>query len=154
MAKTSEDGKGESLREWGALYAGAADVTDELFRAREFFDPRDLVQVKYEMLRRAQHEGVSVSEAARRFGFSRQAFYQARAIFQKHGLPVLVPSRPGPTRVHKLSRDVMAVVRERLAADDSLRSADLAASIAERFGLSVHPRSVERALARRVKKGR
>jgi hypothetical protein len=37
-------------------------VTDELFQ--EFFDPRDLVQVKYEMLRRVQTEGQPVGRSA------------------------------------------------------------------------------------------
>ncbi len=43
---------------------------------------------------------------------------------------------------------LQAFARERLEAEPSLRSAELAELIAERFGLRVHPRSVERALAR------
>ena len=42
----------------------------------------------------------------------------------------------------------MGFARDRLAADPSLRSADLAEGIAARFGVRVHPRSVERALQR------
>ena len=63
---------------------GAAEAArDELFLRHEFFDPRDLVQVKYEMLRRVRVDGASVSQAARDFGFSRTAFYRA--------LPLLSP---------------------------------------------------------------
>lgn len=154
MAKPIEDKKVQALRDWGAWHASAADVTDEWFRSHEFFDARDLVQVKYEMLRRVQHDGMSLSEASRRFGFSRQAFYQAQAVFQEQGLPGLIPKRPGPKTAHKLSGDVLAFLDEQLADNDSLRSTELATLIAEQFDLSVHPRSIERAFERRRKKGR
>ncbi len=41
-----------------------------------------------------------------------------------------------------------SIARQLRDADPSLRSADLAGAIAARFGITVHPRSVERALAR------
>ena len=66
------------------------------------------------------------------------------------GLAALVPARPGPRRAHKLTDEVVAFARQLLEADPSLRSVDLADAIAERFGVRVHPRSVERALARIV----
>ena len=123
-------------------------VTDEAFRESEFLDARDLVQVKYEMVRRVRLEGEPVSRAARAFGFSRPSFYQARAALEQGGLPALVPARPGPRRAHKLSEEVVAFAQEQLEADPTLRSADLVAAIEKRFGVRVHPRSVERALAR------
>ncbi len=58
------------------------------------------------------------------------------------------PARPGPRRAHKLTAEVVAFARQLLDADPSLRSTQLAEAIAERFGITVHPRSVERALAR------
>ena len=81
-----------------------------------FFDPEDLVQVKYEMLRRVREEGASVTQASAAFGFSRPSFYAAQAAFQEAGLPGLVPRRPGPRRAHKLSGPVLALLEEALAA--------------------------------------
>jgi hypothetical protein len=43
---------------------------------------------------------------------------------------------------------VVAFVRDHLEADPSARPADLVELIADRFGVRVHPRSIERALAR------
>jgi transposase len=106
------------------------------------------VQVKYEMVRRARVEGATVSGAAAGFGFSRPSFYEAAAALDAGGLPALVPARPGPRRAHKLTPEVVAFAEQLRQADPSLRTQDLAAAIAERFGISVHPRSVERALAR------
>ena len=118
-----------------------------------FFDPEDLVQVKYEMLRRVREEGARVSAASAAFGFSRPSFYAAQAAFQEAGLPGLVPQRPGPRRAHKLSAAVLALLEQALAAEPALSSAALAGLLEERLALRVHPRSIERALARRAKKG-
>ena len=118
-----------------------------------FFDPEDLVQVKYEMLRRVREEGERVTEASAAFGFSRPSFYAAQAAFREAGLPGLVPQRPGPRRAHKISGPVLELLEEALAAEPALTSAALARLLWERLALRVHPRSIERALARRAKKG-
>ena len=151
---TAKDAKSEALRQQGVLYAHPQDVTDPLFRSGEFFDPRDLLQVKYEMLRRVRVEGFSVTAAAGAFGFSRPAFYQAQAAYQRHGLSGLIPQRPGPRRAHKLSDEVLNFVLQHQARDPALRASTLSVLVREAFGLSVHPRSIERALARPRKKGR
>jgi len=147
-------GKAQALRRYHALNPRAQAVTDPVFTSENpFFDARDIVQVKYEMLRRVRQEGVPVSQAAATFGFSRPSFYQAQALFEQAGLPGLMPQRPGPKRAHKLSEQVVDVLEEALAESPALNSAQLAGLLEERFGLRVHRRSVERALARRRKKG-
>lgn len=144
--------KAEALRHHRSLNPTPEQVTDERFQAEGFFDPRDLVQVKYEMVRRVQEEGATVTEAARAFGFSRPTFYQAREALQAEGLAGLVPKRPGPRSAHKLTPEVMTFVEQLQGERPGLGAEDLAGEIERRFGISVHPRSVERALARREKK--
>ena len=51
------DDKGESLRQQGVLNPHPQRVVDPLFLEGGFFDPRDLVQVKYEMLHRVHSRG-------------------------------------------------------------------------------------------------
>lgn len=148
MAKRRQDPKVAELRAERSLNPRPEDVVDEEFQSSEFFDARDLVQVKYEMVRRARVDGVPVSRSAAAFGFSRPSFYQAQAAVDAHGLAGLVPARPGPRRAHKLTEQIVDFARRARVDDPTLRSADLAELIAERFGISVHPRSVERALAR------
>jgi transposase len=145
----SEDPKTESLRERYALNPHPHKVTDPLFLKNEFFDPRDLVQVKYEMLRRVRIEGMTVTQAAQAFGFSRPVFYQALAAFEEDGLPGLVPRRPGPKGAHKLTDEILGYLQQQQALDQALRAGTLSKQVLEKFGLSVHPRSIERALKRR-----
>jgi len=146
--------KRRALKEHGALHPRPGQVHDPLFQHSEFFDPRDLMLVKYEMLRRVRIEGQSATQAAKAFGFSRVAFYHARAAFQKEGLPGLLPRQRGPKDAHKLTEAVLKFIDRQRSADSRLRAPELAAMIREQLGVSVHPRSIERALARRRKKGR
>jgi transposase len=155
MSKDRQDLKHETLQKFGTLRSAAEAVSDEHFLNHTFFDPRDLVQVKYEMVRRVRIEGQSVSQASRDFGFSRTAFYQAQSLLQQQGLPGLIPQRPGPKGAHKLSDEVMAFIERRQQdADEALRPKALAQMICREFGFSVHPRSIERALSKGRKKGR
>jgi transposase len=154
MSKESQNPKYEALRQYGALNAAAEAVGDKGFLSHAFFDPRDLVQVKYEMLRRVRIDGESVSQAARDFGFSRTAFYQALALLEEQGLPGLIPKRSGPKGAHKLSEAVLEFIQQQQqGADEPLRFEALAELIGKQFDFSVHPRSIERALAKRRKKG-
>ena len=93
--------------------------------------------------------GAPVTEAAAAFGYSRPSYYAAAAALEASGLDGLVPARPGPRGGHKLTGQILAWAEEQLAADPGLRPAQLAGPIEEAFGVRVHPRSVERALARR-----
>ena len=127
-------------------------VTDPLFQEEDFFDARDLLQVKYEMLRRVRLEGWPVARAAETFGFSRPSFYKAQTAFGQAGLGGLFPKKRGPREAHKMTSDIVAFVSEMLGGDPGLSTAMLAQRIEERFGVIVHPRSIERALKRREKK--
>ena len=142
------DAKADALRASRTLHPHPEAVTDEAFVLEDFFDARDVVQVKYEMLRRVNEEGTSVSAAAAAFGFSRQSYYQAAAALETGGLPALVPAKPGPRGAHKLTGEVLDHIASLLAVDAALRPAQLAESVLARFGLRVHPRSIERALKR------
>jgi len=149
MAGPTPDRKAEELARSRTLNPRPEAVVDEAFAAAEFFDARDLVQVKYEMVRRVEADGASVTDAAASFGFSRQSYYTAAAALADGGLPALVPAKPGPRGAHKLTEEVVDHLETLRAADPALRAGELAAAVADRFGVRVHPRSVERALARR-----
>ena len=154
MARARQDPKEEALRAAWALNPRPGSVTDAAFTTSEFLDPRDLVQVRYEMVRRVRLEGQSVAATAANFGLSRPSWYATAAALDEGGLPALVRARPGPRRAHKLTEEVIAFLEATLADEPGLGSAELARRVEESFGVSVHPRSVERALERRRPKSR
>lgn len=143
--------KARFLKAQGCLNPHPENVRDDLFLANPFFDPRDLLQVKYEMLRRVREEGMPVSTAATRFGLSRPTFYAAQRAFASGGLPALVPARPGPRRAHKLDADVVEALRLARAQRPAPSSRELVELVRERFGMSVHRRSIDRVLTQQKK---
>ncbi len=147
--KQDEHTKVNALRESGTLNPHPEEVEDELFEGAAFFDKRDALQVKYEMVRRVERDGWSVARAARRFGFSRPSFYRAQAAIRERGLWGLVPERRGPKRAHKLTGEIMTFVEEQLA--EATRMDDVVLLVQERFSIKVHRRSIERRLRGRKK---
>jgi len=152
--RKAPDPKLDALRKHNSLHHTPEKVRDELFSSQDFFDARDLVQVRYEMLRRVRVDEQSISEVAGAFGVSRPTFYQALRAFESEGVLGLLPQKPGPRRAHKLDDNVVGFLEKCLAKDDGLKAADLALLVQNQLGLAVHPRSIERALARRKKKTR
>lgn len=146
------DPKVEVLRELGTLHTTPEKVVDPAFVEDAFFDPRDRLQVKYEMLRRVLHDGTSVVQATGQFGLSRPSFYKARRDFEQFGLAGLVPAKRGPRGPHKLTEPVMAFVASQLREDETLSAHALVERIEQRWGLRVHPRTLERALVRKKKR--
>jgi transposase len=146
------DPKLAALRRSSTLHPHPDRITDPLFLRHDFFDARDTLQVKYEMLRRVQIEGKPISPTAKMFGCSRPAFYQAQAAFKAQGLAGLLPHKRGPHRAHKLGEEVLDFVQQQRASQPPPSTGQLLQQIREHFQLTVHRRSLERAWARRKKK--
>ena len=145
-----DDAKTAALRASGTLHLHPETVRDALFLTHEFFDRRDRVQVRYEMLRRHRVDGRPVTEVADTFGVSRQGFYVAARTFGAAGIPGLLPRPRGPQRAHKCTDEILDFVEHwRAEAGETMADA-----VARRFGVAIHPRSLARALARRKKKRR
>ncbi|HEY5644730.1 MAG TPA: helix-turn-helix domain-containing protein [Pseudomonadales bacterium] len=142
------------MREEGALHPNPEGVGDEAFRRDEFFDARDRVQVRYEMLRRHRVDKEAVTAVAAAFGVSRQAFYTTEAAFEERGVAGLLPRRRGPKRAHKCTDEILDFVAQWRQTSPEAGKKDVARVVQERFGVSMHPRSIDRAFTRRRKKKR
>jgi transposase len=143
--------KAERLKQFGSLNRHPERVRAAWFLTGPFFDSQDLVQVKYEMLRQVLHEGLSKADAAALFGVSRPTFYQAEAALARDGLAGLLPRQRGPKGGHKLTSEIMHFIERRQSEDPHVHARGLARQIKAELKLSVHPRSIERALARKKK---
>jgi transposase len=145
-------GKIEALRQSGTLNRRPANVQASLFLEERFFDPQDLTQVKYEMLRHVRNEARPISRAAATFGLSRPAFYKAQEDFTRDGLAGLLPKRRGPKTRHKLTPEILARAAQMRAQQPPVPTPELLRHIQDTFGIQVHRRSLERALAPAKKK--
>ena len=141
--------KTRALLEEGTLNPVPEKVHDPKFRDSEFFDPHDVVQVKYEMLRRVSVENASVSNATQEYGVSRPTYYQTKASFDESGIAGLVPKKRGPRGPHKLQGEVLEFIREQLVAGEPIRARELAKLIRQKYDLDIHPRTIERAVVKK-----
>lgn len=146
------DPKLEALLAQGTANPRPQDVLDPAFQEGDFFDPRDLVQVKYEMLRRVRSEGRSVADAAASFGLSRPTFYKAHSDFERAGIGGLLPAKRGPRGPHKLTAEILDFITRLHVEEPSLDAAALLDRVQQKLGVRLHRRTLERALARSKKK--
>ena len=147
-----EAAKRRALEQSGTLNRYADNVTDPKFKNVAFFDPEDIMQVKYEMLRSVKKDETGIQQASKNFGFSRITFYKTDKAFNENGLAGLLPQKNGPRRAHKLSGEVMEFVKELIEKKPGIKSDRIREKIKDRFDLTVHKRSIERAIARSKKK--
>ena len=138
--------KADVLAEDGALNPAPEKVRDPKFQEGGFFDPCDVVQVKYEMLRRVSVEKASVTDASDDYGVSRPTYYQAKADFEEGGIARLVPKKRGPRGPHKIQGELLAFLRAQISPGQPIRARALAKLVQKELGLDVHPRTIERAV--------
>ena len=151
MTKKKDVEKEEILRNTRCLNPNPERVRSKVFHSGSFFDPRDLVQVKYEMLREVDRDGTSVSKAAADFGMSRPSFYQAKADFESGGIPALSGQKRGPRGAHKVTDEIFRFIESQLEKNRGLDSVELSDAIIEQFKIKIHPRTIERAIKRKKK---
>src|SRR5437868_4188842 len=152
MAKLKKpDQKTLELKRTGTLDPRPDSVSDTLFQENPFFDPKDLLQVRYEMLRRHSVDRASIVDVAAQFGVSRPTVYQAQAAFQQAGLSGLLPKHRGPKQRHKLSAEVVDYARTLQTAEPGWTTVACVQAIQKKFGITIHRRSLERAIASKKK---
>jgi len=139
----SQRSRRQTLQRQGLVHPHPEEVTAGVFSGGDpFFFTADKLQVKYEMLRAHVVDGCSVTSAAASHGYSRASFYVVAQAFEVSGMVGLIDERPGRRGPVKLTGKIEAFVR---AADASLSGAEVARLVQERFGVSLHRRTVERA---------
>ena len=141
----SQTSRLRALGESGLLHPNPAAVHAPLFATGGgFFLAADKVQVKYEMLRAHLVDGLPVTAAAAAHGYSRAAFYLVSASFEQLGMAGLLDERRGRRGPVKLAPEIVEFIR----ADASGSGAQVAEQVADRFGVRLHRRTVERARGR------
>jgi transposase len=148
------DPKRRALQATGTFNPRADHVRHALFQQSDFFDPEDLLQLKYETLRALDADGYSIAQAAREFGLSRPTIYQAQGQFQQAGLEGLLPRKRGPHQAHKLTAQVRQYLLDLVSDEPALPDRELARRVRQRFKVKLHPRTIHKALYPKAKRGR
>jgi transposase len=113
-----------------------------------------LLQLKYETLRALELESYPMAKAARDFGLSRPTIYEAQRQFQAQGLEGLLPHKRGPKAAHKLTDEVLQFVKDQIVSEANIKAEELVRRVRQRFGVKLHPRTIQKTLKGRAKRGR
>ena len=146
--------KQKNLEQTGTFNARAKGVCAPLFDNNEFFDARDLVQVKYEAIRAIEKEQRGFSQVSREFGLSRPTLYEVKKQFEQDGLAGLLPHKRGPKKPHKLNGEILKYAQDwRRQNPERTDYKSLAERIEREFSVRINPRTLQRALINKAKKG-
>lgn len=142
----SREEKRQILKQARALNEHPEQVRAPLFSRHPFFDPYDKVQVKYELLRAREVEGVSLTEACRRYGFTRESFRHILARFQAEGISGLFDRKRGRRGPVKATEAVRAFLRAERERQDHPSVQQLIERCHSELGVNVSRRTVFRIL--------
>lgn len=138
--------KVDFLRSEGLLNPRAERVDHPLFRDTEFFDPLDLSQVRYEMLRYARGENSPVAEACRLFAYSREYFYQLERDFKERGLVALMAGPRGRRPILALNQEIVNFIVHRKIENPGLSGEALREEILRFYRVNCSSRTVNRVI--------
>ena len=137
------------LRRTGTLNPRPDKVRDPQFEREEFFDARDLLQVRYELVRAAS-TGVPLAKVAERFGCSVPTCSRLKRAFHERGLFGLIRRRPGPRGPHKFTPEIVDFIVEYRRDHGPVGADKLVVLIADKFGVTVHPRGIYKILEKKT----
>jgi len=119
-------------------------VRDDLFLKNSFFDPNDIMQVKYEMLRKIHKENIPVINAAKIFGMTRQNYYKFKNYFESEGIVGLKPQKRGPKQAYKLTQKIITFIEKIINDIPKITNEQIVQKIETEFKVTFHTRTIER----------
>ncbi len=138
------ENKKKFLEQEGLLNPKPQRIAHPLFETIDFFDPLDLPQVRYEMIRAARAEKNTVAEACKLFGFSREYFYKLERAFMARGYVALLGSTMGRRPIIALNQEVVNFIVHRKIEEPKLSGENLRQEIQRLYNVDCSRRTVER----------
>lgn len=136
--------KNEFLEKEGLLNKKPERVSHSLFKSNEFFDPLDLLQVRYEMLRSVNVDGCSVVSACRTFGFSREYYYKMGRMFSERGFVGLFGAPSGRRPLIALNQELINFIIHKKLEKPKLSGDNICKQIKKIYHVECSTRTVER----------
>ena len=144
--------KSKNLKKFGCINPSPEKVKDICFNSNSFFDPEDLMQVKYEMIRKVKTNESNVTQACRDFGFSRVSFYKILKIFDEFGISGFIPKTTGPTKGHKLTPEIHDYIKDIISKPMKISAKEISRIIKDVYSVELSIRTINRCITKIKKK--
>jgi transposase len=142
--ETMTELKKKFLEQEGLINPKPERISHPLFETLNFFDPIDLPQVRYEMIRAARVENISVSQACKLFGFSREYFYKLERSFMARGYVALLGSTMGRRPIIALNQEIVNFIVHRKMEQPTISGESLRQELQQLYSVDCSRRTVER----------
>lgn len=136
--------RAEAMMANGTYNAGHEAVRADQFSHGVFFDARDAVQVKYEMVRSVARRELTVTAASALYGLSRQTCHKCLRAVEREGIAGLMPKKRGPKDGYKFGADAKRYVDGYLLDHPDAGNGEVAAALKADTGVDVHSRTIAR----------
>jgi len=136
--------KKDVLMKNGTYNKNHSKVKKEKFQEGGFYDPMDIVQVRYEMIKEAGDGGKAIEQVTGEYGYSRASYYHIKGDFDNGGMIALVPEKTGPRSPSKLTGDLQEYIANYVEGNPRASSSQIAMAIEQDKGVTVNKRTVER----------
>ena len=85
-------------------------------------------------------------DSCKSIGFSRISYYACKHAYETEGIFGLLPKKPGPKQPSKLTEEVLAFIEQQCKQTPPPGAEQLQTLVAERLGVTIHKRTIQRAL--------
>jgi len=141
--------KKETLVSNGTYNKNYMKVKNKKFIEESFYDPMDIIQVKYEMLKDALYGNRSIMEIANEFGFSRASFYKIKNEFDKKGISAFIHDKVGPKEPYKLKDNFKEYIDKYIQNNPGVSSNEIAINLNKDKEVNISKRTIERYRSRK-----
>ena len=115
-------------------------------KGKIILDFEDEILLKFGMLYEGECEGIGVTRAAKKFGYTRQRYYQLLELFKNNGIFALKSKKTGPQTNYRRTDEVLRqIIRHRFL--DPNASAEVIAQKMIQCGFLISARTVMRVIA-------
>lgn len=136
--------KKETLLGNGSFNKNYSKVKKAKFLEDSFYDPMDIIQIKYELIQDAKDARGGIEKITSDYGYTRASYYLIKAAFEKGGLAALAPGKTGPKTPYKLTLERQEHIERYISENPSANSAEVVADLLGSKGIKISKRTVER----------
>ena len=128
-------------------------VTEPRFLDSDLFDPKDLLQVRYEMVRSIKEGVITLDEVPSKYGVSAMTAKRCVSSLEKGGIIALVPERKGPKGPSSLDDESLRFIDSYIAEHPKASGRKVHDALEAEKHVGVSKRTVERYLSSKKAKG-
>ena len=145
--------KEEHLRATQTFNTNYAKINDPIFQRSGIMDPRDLLLVRFELVRSLELDGKPIEEVCSQYGISPCTARRYVRDMKERGLIALVPEKRGPNGPSVMTDEIANYIDKYLTDHPKASAGKVYQSLVDAKKVTIGKRTVERYISSKKGKG-